>query len=194
MTTRELIWSDLNGPGMEHLKLVREDDGYVADGMYVGRNENSPPYRVHYVIHIGPAWQMRTATVHLLGGPDAPAGLSLSVDENGAWQDSAGEPLAELSGCHEVDLFCTPFTNTLAIRRLGLAPGESAEISVAYVELPDMRVRPVRQRYHCIAPFGPEGGRYGYEALFRNDSVELSVDSDGVVVDYPGSFQRVWES
>ena len=194
MSPREFIWSDLNGPGMEHLTLARDDDGYVADGLYLGRNEDSPPCRVHYVIHINPAWEMRAATVSLLSGSQSPAGVSLSVDENCAWRDANGEPLADLAGCHEIDLFCSPFTNSLAIRRLGLARGESAEISIVYLDLPDMRLRPLRQRYSCIEPFGPDGGQYRYEALFRSQTAELSVDSDGVVTDFPGSFKRVWDS
>ena len=194
MSPHEFIWSDLNGPGMEHLTLARDDDGFVADGLYVGRNEDSPPYRVHYVIHISPAWEMRAATVNLLSGAQSPAGISLSVDGNCAWHDTDGEPLADLAGCHEIDLFCSPFTNSLVIRRLGLARGESAEISIAHLDLPDLHVRPLRQRYSCIEPFDPDGGRYRYEALVRGQTAELSVDSDGVVIDFPGSFRRVWAS
>jgi hypothetical protein len=179
---------------MEHLTLARDDDGYVADGMYLGRHEDSPPCRVHYVIHIDPTWEMRSATVNLLSGSRSPAGISLSVDENCAWRDTSGEPLADLAGCHEIDLFCSPFTNSLAIRRLGLARGESAEISIAYLDLPDMRLRPLRQRYSCIEPCGPDGGQYRYESLFGSQTVELSVDSDGVVMDFPGSFKRIWDS
>jgi len=194
MSRREFIWSDLNGPGMEHLTLAPDDDGYVADGLYLGRNGDLPPYRLHYLIHISPAWEMRSATVNLLTGAQAPTGISLNVDENCAWRDANGEPIGDLAGCHEIDMFCSPFTNSLVIRRLGLARGESAEISIAYLELPDMRLRPLRQRYGCIEPFGPGDGQYRYEALVRNQTAELSVDSDGVVIDFSGSFKRVWAS
>ena len=81
----------------------------------------------------------------------------------------------------------------MPIRRLGLSAGESAEISVAYIDVPMLEPRPVRQRYHCIRPFGPDSGLYRYEALFRAGSaVEIEVDSDGLVIDYPGSFERAW--
>lgn len=192
MSRREFIWSDLNGQGMEHLSLTESDTGYVADGFYLGRCEESPPYRLHYEIDISPAWEMRSATLRLVSGPLPVEEVSLSVDANGAWRDANGEPLANLSGCHEIDLFCTPFTNSLAIRRLGLARDESAEISVAYVEVPVMGVKPVRQRYTCIEPLGPDGGVYRYEPLVRGDACDLQVDSDGVVTDYPGAFRRVF--
>lgn len=194
MTGREVIWSDPAAPGLEHLKLVRNGDGFVADGLCIGRTGESPPCRLHYVILIDPEWQMRSATLQVLDGTDSPAELTLSVDDNYTWRDHAGEAIAELAGCHEIDLAGSPFTNTLPIRRLGLAPGESAEISVARVELPDLRVRPVRQIYRCIEPLGPEGGRYGFESLFGDKSAEVSVDQDGLVVENPDSFRRVWAS
>lgn len=192
MSRREFIWSDLGGPGMEHLTLAEGEDGYVADGFHLGRNEDSPPYRLHYEIEISPSWEMRSARFRLLTGAHPDEEVSLSVDKNGAWRDASGEPLAELAGCHEVDLLCSPFTNSLVIRRLGLARDESAEISVACVEVPHMRVRPVRQRYTCIEPLGPDGGVYRYEPLFHGEACDLQVDPDGVVTDYPGAFRRVF--
>ncbi len=90
----------------------------------------------------------------------------------------------------------TAFTNTLPIRRLGLQPGESAELSVAYIDVPTLGVTPARQRYGCLARSAEEG-RYRYESLpsaalpggFTDD---LLVDADGLVVDYPKLFRRQW--
>lgn len=194
MTAQHVIWADLgDGPGIEHLKLTRDEDGYLADGMYVGRNNDTTPYRLHYVIRIDLAWQMQSAKLNLMDGPDGSTELSLSVDENCDWWNGAGESLSALAGCHEIDIYATPFTNSLPIRRLGLAAGESAEISVSYIDAPNLEPRPVRQRYHCIRPCDPDNGLYRYEALFRaGSSVEIEVDSDGLVIDYPGAFNRVW--
>lgn len=194
MIEQHVIWSDLgDGPGLEHLKLTRDDEGYLADGMYIGRNKDTEPYRLHYLIRVDHAWQTLSVRLHLIDGPDGSADLSLTVDEKCDWRNEDGDSLSALAGCHEVDIYATPFTNTLPIRRLGLAAGESAEISVVYFDAPNLEPRPVRQRYHCIRPCGPENGLYRYEALFRaGAAVEIEVDSDGLVIDYPGSFERVW--
>ena len=193
MTTRHAIWTDLGGPGMEHLKLTSDGEGYLADGMYVGRNDGTTPYRLHYEIRIDPTWQMRSLALRLMDGPDGSDEIMLTVDEKCNWRNGAGDSIPSLEGCHEVDIFASPFTNTLPIRRLGLMAGESAEISVAYIDAPGLEPRPVRQRYQCIRPFGTDNGLYGYEALFRAGSaVEIEVDSDGLVIDYPGSFKAVW--
>jgi hypothetical protein len=43
------------------------------------------------------------------------------------------------------------------------------------------------QRYRCL-----EAGRlYRYEAVDRSFAADLTVDEDGLVVDYPGLFHRV---
>jgi hypothetical protein len=193
MTTRHVIWTDLGGPGMEHLKLSSREDGYLADGMYVGRNDETEPYRLHYEIRIDSDWQMQSLSLRLMDGPDGSGELALAVDSNCRWHTADGESVPALEGCHEIDIFATPFTNTLPIRRLGLAAGESAEISVAYFDAPGLEPRPVRQRYECIRPFGPDTGLYRYEALFRTGSpVEIEVDADGLIINYPGSFERAW--
>lgn len=87
----------------------------------------------------------------------------------------------------DIDVSATPFTNTLPIRRLGLAPGEAREILVAYVAVPALVPEPVWQRYTCLEA----GRRYRYEGLFRSYVGELSVDADGLALDYPGTFRRV---
>jgi hypothetical protein len=33
---------------------------------------------------------------------------------------------------------------------------------------------------------------YRYDGLFRDYSADLSVDADGLVVDYPEAFRRLW--
>jgi len=193
MTARHVMWTDLGGPGLEHLKLTQDELGYLADGMYVGRNQETEPYRLHYEIRLDATWQMTALWLRVLDGPEGSGELALTVDGKSNWRNGEGESIPALEGCHEVDIFATPFTNTLPIRRLGLAAGESAEISVAYIDAPTMEPRPVRQRYQCIRPFGTEPGIYRYEPLFRAGSaVEIAVDSDGLVIDYPNSFRRIW--
>ena len=107
------------------------------------------------------------------------------------WRDAAGgHPLPDLQGCIDVYIRVTPATNTLPIRRLGLAVGDSRDIAVAYVPLPqgagDLRPRRVMQRYTRLD--GP--GRYRYEGLDSGFVAEIEVDAAGLVLDYPGVFRR----
>jgi len=89
----------------------------------------------------------------------------------------------------DIDISHTPFTNTLPIHRLALTPGESADLLVAYITVPDLSVRPVQQRYTCLS-HTTSGGVYRYEGLESNFTADLLVDAQGLVVDYPGIWKR----
>lgn len=87
------------------------------------------------------------------------------------WQGGAGQPVEALRGCVDIDISATPFSNTLPIRRLGLAQGEASEFLAAYVAVPALVPEPVWQRYTCL-----EARRlYRYEGLFRSYVGELGV-------------------
>jgi hypothetical protein len=96
-----------------------------------------------------------------------------------------------LDGCLDVDLSATPFTNTLPIRRLALAPGWAAEITVVYVDVPALRIGVSRQRYRCLT-WGPAGGVYRYENAAGDFAADITVDADGLVVEYPQIARQVW--
>jgi hypothetical protein len=101
-----------------------------------------------------------------------------------------GRPLGvlpHLQGAIDVDLSASPFTNTLPIRRLDLPQGRSAEIQVAYVLFPDLSVALDPQRCTCLEP----NRRYRYESLDSDFVREIEVDSEGLVMAYPGLFRRI---
>ncbi len=79
----------------------------------------------------------------------------------------------------------TPFTNTLAIRRLGLEVGESAEIKVAYILVPELSLRAAPQRYTRLAD-----RLWRFDGLDIDFTADLTVDESGFVIEYPGLFRR----
>jgi uncharacterized protein len=89
-----------------------------------------------------------------------------------------------LSDCIDVDFGFTPATNLLAIRRLKLAVGESAEASAAFLALPSCRFKTLRQRYERISR-----AEYLYEAPAFHYSATLDVSPLGAVRRYPGLFE-----
>jgi hypothetical protein len=98
--------------------------------------------------------------------------------------------LPSLDGCLDVDLSATPFTNTLPIRRLNWQPGQSVELRMVYVDVPSLHLSVYPQRYTCL----DASGRFRFEALRSDFTADLTVDLDGLVVDYPGLFRRVWSA
>jgi uncharacterized protein len=187
---RQIMWSSWTGPGLEHLHLIQHQEGTIADGLILGVEEYSP-FRTHYEIHCDMHWRVREVQLSLLN--NLSRSFHFFTDGDGSWTTESGESLSTLKGCLDVDISATPFTNTLPIRRLALQPGSSATLNVVYFAVPQMQVGAREQRYTCLE-ITSSGGSYRYESLVNGVSsftADLSVDGDGLVLDYPELFRRV---
>jgi hypothetical protein len=184
------MWSPWDGPGLEHLRLYRQNEGIVADSLIIGVEEQRP-FRARYEIHCTSNWELCAVHVSLLS--ESLPSLHLLTDGTGNWAIERGETLPSLQGCLDVDISVTPFTNTLPIRRLALQPGTSATLKMVYIAVPQMLVKVTQQRYTCLEAT-PTGRRYRFESLEDGVSVftaDLPVDQDQLVLDYPELFRRV---
>lgn len=188
---RTVFWTPVEGPGLEHLRLRSSGDGFEADGTVLGI-DGTTPFRLHYRIATDSAWRTRRVVLRLF----TPAGEQirrLFGDGQGGWLDEHGIARPDLRDCFDVDLSATPFTNTLTINRLRLHPGQRADIDVVYVKTLELTVARSSQSYACRHLTG-EGAAGLYEAYFPASDfrVELPVDADGLVSDYPELFRRVY--
>ncbi|MEO7003001.1 MAG: putative glycolipid-binding domain-containing protein [Ktedonobacterales bacterium] len=193
---REVMWTPHELPGLDHLRLiVREqsatnaaDIAIFANGLIIGIDEHQP-FRIQYRIACDSRWRVRTMQLSRLDGAAQP--LAIGADGAGHWYDNSGVALPALDDCVDIDLSATPFTNTLPIRRLTLQPGVSAEITTAYVQIPSLELSTSHQRYERLAD-GPDGAVYRFTALASGYTADLTVDADGLVIEYPDLFHRVW--
>lgn len=176
-------WRDWSGTGIEHLVLRQDADSITAEGVVVGGTEDA--FGARYRVLCDPAWRVRQIEVELMGSDRR---LHLIADGAGRWLDDvARQTLRELDDAIDADLPFTPFTNTLPIRRLNLSAGESVELVVAYIAMPELTPLPDPQRYTCLDP----GRRYRFESLDSDFSCEIELDAHGLVTTYPGMFRRV---
>jgi uncharacterized protein len=113
------------------------------------------------------------------------ASLEILSDGTGHWCRADGTGLPELDGCIDPDISMTPFTNTVAIRRLGSKVGEATEIKVAYILVPELSLRAAPQRYTRLAD-----RLWRFDGLDIDFTADLTVDEAGFVVQYPGLFRR----
>ena len=185
---RHLYWKPHDELGMEHLRFSSTEEGFLADGLIL-RLEDNKPFRLHYQVICDTRWRVRYVEARLLDGTH-PA-IILKADGKGHWTDINKRSIADLDDCLDVDISATPYTNTLPIRRLTLKPKESAVIQVAYITAPEMLIQRDPQRYTCLEA-NSTGGVYKYESLKTAFTANLPVDADGLVLDYPGLFVRVW--
>jgi uncharacterized protein len=182
----DLGWAALGWTGTEHVIASSDAAGFRADSQLILAEKEL--VRVGYRLECDAGWRLTGLTISVAGaGTDRT--LVLAADGAGRWR-AGGRPLDALDGCIDVDIDCTPLTNTLPIRRLAWSPGASRDLDIAYVSVPELTVRPARQRYTLLERDEARGtARYRYESgSFRAD---LLVDADGFVIDYPGLWRRI---
>jgi hypothetical protein len=182
----EASWVHIFNPGLEKVKLETSALGVMADGE-VEERIGDVPYRMHYSVICDPDWNVKELTVERHG----PRTRSLDVitDGLGKWYTPACEELPAFEGCTDVNLSAAAFTNTLPIRRLNLGENQKVELKVLYVDASTMEMNATQQRYTCIHR-GESESTYYYENLLTGFRVEMKVDAEGLVLDYPGVFRR----
>ncbi len=174
-----LLWQRLDMPGLDFCLLIGEPKVHTAMGTSTGfRNDRA--FAVHWGVQWDEGFMPRKIRVD---GPDGT--LALDQVEPGIWQES-GTLRADLAGCLDADLACTPFTNTLAIRRLALAVGAGADIDVAYVEVPPITASTMRSSYGRL-----DQSRWQHTVPFRDFTGLLECDADGLVQAHESVFARI---
>ena len=184
MSERTIVWRRLDLPGTEVLRLGVTPVEVRAASTVVSVVRGAP-FELHYEVTCDGDWRLRRTQLALTQGREERK-LHLRADGAGEWMRGDGQPLPELAGCIDLDIAWSPFTNTLPIRRLQLAVGERADLSVAFVAVPALEVSLARQTYTHVADSGNDS-YYLYESASGFHAV-LRVDREGVVLDYPGFF------
>jgi uncharacterized protein len=181
-------WTAIQWPGVEHVIVSADADSWRADGRVILAEQRLAS--VDYQLRCDAGFCVRGLTINVTesGGE---AGLVLVADGRGHWRAN-GQARPDLDGCVDLDINCTPLTNTLPIGRLDWSAGQAYDLDVVYVSVPDLGVRRVRQRYTLLdRGTGEELG----QSVFRYESgsfrADLRVDSHGLVIDYPGIWQRI---
>ncbi len=185
---REILWQPKQESGLEHLVLSWSDTGVEADGFVLGIHKGQP-FRCQYRIDLDTAWKVSLVSVNVWN-PDLHE-LILKSDGKGNWSDPKGLSIPELDGCIDTDIAVTPFTNTIPIRRLQLQKGQSTELLVAYINVPELKLSATKQRYTCLEQT-PTEALYRYEGLATGFQAEVRVDEMGLVIDYGKIWKRVY--
>jgi hypothetical protein len=173
---------------LEHLRLA-VDGAVRADSLILAVNDAGRPFRARYVIECNAAWTLTRARVEVLEEPVLV--LEVTADGRGRWTDAAHGALQSLDGCVDIDIYPSPFTNTLSMRRLGdVVAGRPVAIDVAWVGLPELTVHAERQEYTLLER-SADGARWRFRAVGSGFTTELATDRNGVVLDYPGLARRI---
>ena len=131
----EVVWRGIESDSIE--RCVLED---TADGPRVVSEVQGDFGECTYELHADALWRFRSLSVFL-------EGRTLGVTYDGTAWILNGRPRRDLDEAHEVEHAFSPVSNTLPIRRLGMAVGDSVDIVTAYITVPDLEVTADPQRY-----------------------------------------------
>src|SRR6266487_983922 len=208
MKQRSVAW-DKDDAGAEYVEVTLATDGLSASGVAIGGEPVA--YRLDYTLETGPdfvtarlevtargeGWR-RTLDLRRGGSGDWTA--SVTADGNppdslatpGAGAGGTPEGLQGLGGALDCDLGLSPLTNSMPVLRHRLLEVDgSVDFLMAWVSVPDLGVRPSRQRYTALRG-DPGGDRLiRYESVDSTFTADLVFDRDGLVIDYPGIGRRL---
>ena len=175
MTTRRVAWRRSDEVQTdEHCTLTRRDTGLSLVGTVLG-SEAGAPVRIEYRVLTDGDGLTTAAHVRDLRGFEQRT-LTLERDVKGNWTVD-GAKVRALKGATDVDLGCSPSTNTLPIRRLRIGVGASKTIKAAWVRFPELTVVKADQTYTRLDEFTYRYASGDFEA-------ELTVDDEDLVAAY----------
>ena len=175
MTTTRVAWRRTDEVEADEFCTVSvRDSGLSLVGTVLGA-EAGVPIRIEYRVLTDARGITTAAHVRQLRGFEQRT-LVLARDPKGTWTVD-GKRTASLKGCADVDLGCSPSTNTLPIRRLRRGVGGPETIAAAWIRFPELVVTRTAQTYTRVDETTYRYASGSFEA-------DLTVDDAGLVASY----------
>ena len=183
------IWRGTDDPG----RLDTAVTAFRGDRLSAHGTSVTHGYSSSWALATGKDWTTRRLTVAVNGdgwfrslelrrGAQGWSATATASGNAGLPAPGIAEPEA-LADAVDCDLGLCPLTNTMPIRRFGLhtGPGEAPALTMAWVEVPSLRVLPSRQSYRGLG-----NGKVEFRSADDGFAAELTVDHAGIVGDDPG--------
>ena len=197
--TRMLAWSSVDGLRLEAARVVLGGRSVRASGSLVSarqEQEGAEAYSASYSLATDEAGIMQRLTVRTIRAQGEQY-VSLTRSEEGIWlvdrvDHGAGTVRTHFGGALDVDLAFSALFNALPVRRLNLHRTATRhdvaqyDLPIAFVSLPGLEVSCVRQTYRTVVVGDTTVVSFASD-LFE---AELTVDADGLVLEYPGLARR----
>jgi hypothetical protein len=196
---RAVAWVKEDPFGVEFAEVNLGPNHLTAHGVAIASDPIS--YRLDYTLET--AAEFVTSRLHVVSrGQGWRRAIELERDDRGSWKLSVeeegtvdlpppgGDPAA-FAGALDCDLGLSPVTNLMPVLRLGLiSDGDPVELTMAWVSVPDLSVQPDGQRYAFVSA-DRDQRVIRYEAIDGSFAANITVDPDGLVIDYPGIARRL---
>ena len=135
-----LLWTGREYFSLENCLISMTDIGSEITSTIIGYYEEKI-YRVEYQITTNQNWETVLFEINSRHSNQTQS-IRFEGDGKGNWK-SNGEKAEQFTGCIDIDIPLTPFTNTLPIRRLRLRQQQTQEINVIYCDLLKQQIKPV---------------------------------------------------
>ncbi len=181
---KTLIWQGITFQSLEYFKLTENGKSFIVDSKIIGSYE-SKMYTVDYHLIIDLSWKIQEFIINSEINTVINKLTGRKIQHEWEINDTIH---SDFKGFSFIDISLTPFTNTLPINNLKLNEGDSQEIKVIYIDILNNLVKPVTQQYTRTAPH-----TYHYNNLQTDFKSDILVDESGLVVNYPGLFDKIAE-
>jgi hypothetical protein len=199
MARRSIAWVKDAGMGLEFADVDIEPHRLTAVGIAVGTTPVA--YRMDYKLETLGEF-VTSGLLVTTRGDGWSRKLDLRRTKAGRWSirtsasgsidlPAPGGDVADFAESLDCDLALSPLTNTMPVLRHGLLGGGGPlDFVMAWVSVPDLGVHRSGQRYTYVRREGANS-IVRYESSSRDFVAELTFDSDGFVIAYPGIGHRV---
>ena len=186
-----MTWQGVASPRLESVRLLVSDGRLRASGRVVAAaSPTTEAFSASFEFTVARSGDVGRGLLRTFTAEEERQ-ISVGRTEDGVWliDHGQGTERNEFDGAADVDVSGLVTFTALPIRRLGLhrKPGEH-DLPVVYVTLPDLSVRLSRQTYRTVS-VTDDGAVINYSV--PDFSADLTVDRDGLVIDYPGIAKRV---
>lgn len=187
--TRMLAWAGVGCLRLEVARVVLGGRGLRATGSIISvQHDGIEAYSASYSLTTDEAGVVQRLTVRTTRAQGEQY-VTVTRSEEGIWLVDHGQGAARTNygGALDVDLAFSPLFTPLPVRRLGLhRQGAWHELPVVFVALPSLEVYRVSQTYRTVSLGEPAVISISSDLL----DAELTVDADGLALEYPGLAQR----
>ncbi len=179
----KIVWNNEEQYGCEYLSILEANEKLLVHSTIIQAAEGvADANLVNYQVDLDANWITKKVKLNV----DQQA-LELHSDGKGNWSNSEGEEIETLKGCIDIDISATPFSNSMPINRLNWTSHQKEHFHMAYIAVPSLEYKKVPQSYQYLRE--EDGIRYFLYRCYDYETT-IAVDSNGLVVDYPGVFSR----
>ncbi|MCP8884536.1 putative glycolipid-binding domain-containing protein [Devosia sp. XJ19-1] len=171
---RSIRWHGLHLATTEQCHVIATSRDTRIRGAIIG-----PDFGLFYRLKLDENGNTRTVRIERTDGQT----LELFADGAGSWSDDRAEPISALRGCIDIDIWPTPLTNSLPIWRHAFTDNQPVRFAMAWIDATSFELKRSEQLYTRL-----DASHYHYQSA--NFEATLSVDDNGLVVEYPGLFAR----